>query len=318
MITNRDLDMLLSLSEAGYLTAQGLDWLHFPRWPQWRAAQAGGTKARNEPLYRRLRYLSEHGYINRYVRTVDTGSATAGRAPDVFSLATEGAHILAERRGYALESLFYQRERLRSFNQLAHYAESGDFYAAMRAVALLESQKAMSGWLSEHRTAKAYDRVATRVKNAQGGTVVKKLPIQPDGTFALVRQQTYRMFVEIDRGTRRLDTWREKIAAYEAYAKSPELWTRYATDTFWVLVVCKTDHQRQRLIEATATMIGVPTSRYLFCLAADVHPLTIGTAWLKMETVTKERRVNMGKVIDYCSFTTSHHTLYRTKDDVKK
>ena len=138
----------------------------------------------------------------------------------------------------------------------------------------------MQEWLSEHRTAKGYDQVSVRRKNAQGGTEVVKLPIQPDGTFKLIHKgQPWRVFLEVDRGTRRIETWREKIAAYNAYDHSPELRQRYQADTFLVLVCASDGFHRQRLMEATALELGAPNGRYLFCTSDAAHPLTIGSAW---------------------------------------
>src|SRR3712207_3904720 len=71
----RDLSIFHSLSAARYLSAEGIEWLHFPKWraryDQWQQAQATGSPRRymaSAAVYRRLRMLTDAKYVRRIVR----------------------------------------------------------------------------------------------------------------------------------------------------------------------------------------------------------------------------------------------------------
>ncbi len=89
----------------------------------------------------------------------------------------------------------------------------------------------------------------------------QELPVLPDATFTL---GGHRYFVEIDRGTTNLDSWAEKVKAYEAYRRSPKLQARYTTDSFTVLVVAPALNRLQRIAEEVMKVTRQPSRAYLF------------------------------------------------------
>src|SRR5215217_6934927 len=79
LIQARDLVMLRSLADARLLTAEALEWLHFPSWrTRYRRCieqQDAPNDARYQAssnLYRRLRGLCDGQYLQRITRVVAT------------------------------------------------------------------------------------------------------------------------------------------------------------------------------------------------------------------------------------------------------
>jgi hypothetical protein len=74
--------------------------------------------------------------------------------------------------------------------------------------------------------------------------------------------------------------------AYEAYVRSPELKARNGVESFTLLTATTTETQRQQLMLATAQINANPGGRYLFTRINNLHPLTIGKAWLRINTAS--------------------------------
>ncbi|HEX6287895.1 MAG TPA: hypothetical protein VFZ66_01835 [Herpetosiphonaceae bacterium] len=74
--------------------------------------------------------------------------------------------------------------------------------------------------------------------------------------------------------------------AYEAYVRSPELKARYGVEAFTLLTATTSETQRQQLMQATAQINAKPGGRYLFTRLDDLHPLSIGHAWLRIGAAT--------------------------------
>jgi hypothetical protein len=300
-LTPRDVQMLASINVGRYMTAQGLEWLHWPTWrTRWRAAQAAGTSENYRPaphLYRRLNHLVDYEILYRLRRPIERSRDTFGRAPDVYMLAALGARLLAERHeGTCIEDCYYTRKRERSFQNVEHGAQIGLLYAAIRARFESRAGVKLTDWQGEHLTAKSYDTVHARLRRANGQSLYEKCGLQPDATCVFhgrvgtPEEHHGRIFVELDRGTRPTQSWADKIAAYEAYAESAELKQRYGAATFVLLVVTCDEAQRRTLMQATAAVVGKRTQRYLFALEADVHPDTIGGCWQYIDSVKRTNR----------------------------
>lgn len=284
-ITERDVAILESLEAAGYLTVRSIEWLHFPQtWQRRQAQQRDRVPSPN--VYRRLKALTDHGYIGKLHRTVQFGGPDYHREYDAYYLTAQGSEIIALVRGCDLDDLLVLRPRQRSVLTLAHGVEVGDFYAALHASIAQVPGLRVSDWRSEHHLTRAYDRVPARVPNQRGGIETRQLAVQPDGTFLLHDARgAMRCFVEIDRGRRSVRTWAEKIYAYAAYRHSPTLQARYGTDTFLVLTVVPTETQKLKLMKATAGVVGHGDSRYLFGVQASVAPDTIGQGWWRVTEI---------------------------------
>jgi hypothetical protein len=297
-ITERDLAILHSLSVGRYLTVEALEWLHWPGWAaRWQAAQQAGLPHKPARLiYSRLKRMRELGMIHRIVRMATTSIDQVQREHDVYCLAEQGALVLARMTGQAIEDVYWEVPRIRSFLTLTHSSAIGRFYAALRAkVETMQSIK-LAGWTGDHVLARnRYDRIAVRLPNAYGGTKTERLPVLPDATFWIVPRMGDRVlfFVEVDRD-RPLRSWREKIRAYEAYAGSRELQARYGVTSFVLLTATVSEQQRRRLMTATAEIHGRSSGRYLFTCLGDLHPTTIGAAWHKIAAVTSNGHAHIG------------------------
>jgi len=287
-IMPRDLDILRSLGEGRYLTAQAIEWLHWAswrdRWQRW-AEQDVTTRPPYKAcswMYTRLRRFEQVGLVIKIRRPVNLGTTSFRRAHDVYALSERGAALLNDMGGQDVGMVSYEQARPRSFLTLAHSAEVGQVYAALRAKVATTRDLDFADWQGEMQLAKAYDRIPVRVGQPDGSTHTRTLPVQPDGTFRLVTpQMSVRCFVEVDRG-RPVKTWREKILAYHAYTNSTALQHRYGTTWFMLLTITTDEAQRRKLMEATAQVLGAANDRYLFALEATIHPTTIGSQWRKI------------------------------------
>jgi DNA-binding PadR family transcriptional regulator len=309
-LQERDLDMLHSLSIGRYLTVQALEWLHFPTWRErWRRHQLGGNGA-YYPLpnvYRRLEGLRAGGLAQTIRRSVERAALTFNRLADVYALTEAGAELLAERRG--LDDLDYSDARQRSLQNLEHSVAIATIYAALRAeleyvFAERERRLCLENWRGDHLLARSYDRLDVPGER-------EKLPVLPDATFQLaLGDRSRRYFVEVDRGTRPLDSWREKTRAYERYRGSSELTNRYAVTDFILLVVAPTARRMQRIAETIAKVQPQPTLGYLFIESAQAHPLTIRTGFRSIADVRMQTQVVAGNVVQAPTVTLVEHALW--------
>lgn len=287
IVTPRDVAMLRSLSVARYLTAEALEWLHVPTWrARWDRHQAATPPRPYYPmphLYRRLLMLTEQGLIDRVLRSTQVGVAKLRRLADALYLTEAGAHVVHHLTGEPLESLLFVRRRRRSYITLNHSVLIGQVYAALQAKMHERGDVEMHGWQCDYQMIRDYDQVTIVRPDSAGKPQVAEVGIQPDATFDLRHPGgSERVFVEVDRETRNLRTWVEKILAYQEYLGSPQLQARYGTSTFLLLTVTTSEHQRLALMRATAGVIGQASHRYLFAVDQAIHPTRIGTSWLKI------------------------------------
>lgn len=297
-LTDRDLAMLLSVSEARYLTAEALEWLHFPTWwEQWRKAQAAGRKYQiNARVYMRLRALEQAEAIRRIHRPVMLAVSEYKRDSDVFALSEQGAELLSEIRQLDIEDLHPVSARPRSYLPLLHGVAVGRVYAALRTRIAAKSGLSFAGWRGEHETAKAYDRLSVPIPHPNG---IKRelLAVQPDGVFWIEHEQGRQLFfVEVER-RRALQKWKEKVYAFEAYQGSPELHQRYGAERSVVLGVASSPTHQRRLLEATGEALfalyrdeerrSAAQRRYLVTTLDDVHPESIGMAWQRVRQISR-------------------------------
>ena len=174
--TPRDLEMLWSLSQARYLTAEELEWLHFPtwrtRWTAWHAKHTAGDPARYLPsaqLYSRLRGMEALKLIYRLKRPTMLAVSTFRREPDLFFLGERGAELLANTWGLEPETLHYGTPRERSYALLPHQAAVGRAYAALRSRIEEKEGLQFSDWRSEHDFGRDHDRINGFVPQGEGG-----------------------------------------------------------------------------------------------------------------------------------------------------
>lgn len=282
--------------------------MHIPNWrTRWeRHQRQGGTRPYYPAtyLYERLNFLANQEWVYRIKRAAQYGKEKFAAEPDLYGLLEEGALVLSAYQHRPVDTIHYDRKRVRSLFNINHTADVATFYAALRTRVQWREGLHLLGWQGDHLIARSYDRLDVRRLSTRGNMETVQLPVQPDGTFVLQHAGGQeRVFVEIDRGTRPLISWIEKIQAYAAYQGSPELKARYGVSRFMLLSVTSDETQIQAIMQATAGVLGKPNGRYLFALHADVHPTTIATAWRKLATITPSGTPSRPAI------TTEPHTL---------
>jgi hypothetical protein len=304
-LQERDLDILLSLSVGRYLTVPAIEWLHWPGWRErykvyleQRKASPAAIFYPKPAVYTRLVALraGDDPLVYRVVRAAEQGSVIYNRLPDAYVLAEAGAALLCLRRGYEMGDLWYENPRKRSIKNFEHSVSIGTFYAALRCSLEFAGQQ-ITDWRGDHLLTRrdpttggpSYDRLAV-------AGVSQELPVLPDATFTL---GGHRYFVEIDRGTTNLDSWAEKVKAYEAYRRSPKLQARYATDSFTMLVVAPTPPRMQRIAEEVVKVTRQPNAAYLFTTEDRIEPTTIRPGWKEVTTVEWKRRKVVDRLVDF-------------------
>jgi hypothetical protein len=278
VLTQRDVDILQSLSQVRYLTVQHLQWLHWTaRWREReRAAREAGTTNRcPKKAYERMAGLAERGLVVSIQRAADRAVTVYRRLTHCFSLTAAGAEILAGERGIALEEVWYHERATRAALTLEHSLGIGAFYAALRSE-LEYRGRSLDDWAADHVLSADYDSVVV-------AGVGHALPIIPDATFTLDGQ---RYFVEVDRGTTRLEQWRKKALAYDAYGRDPRLRERFGVSSATVLVVMPQGPRMQAIARTIAGVHNGATDRYRFVSEERVHPFSIRRRWKRMERVT--------------------------------
>lgn len=277
VITARDSAILASLAEVRFLTVEQLQWLHWPE--RWRAAEriAREQKRPNRSpknAYTRIAGLAAHGLLVALRRSVDRGVTEYRRLPFCYALTRAGAELLACQHGRPLDDVWYYERATRAAAGLEHSLAIGAFYAALRAELEFRG-RSFSGWAADHVLSTDYDTVAV-------ASVSHPLPIIPDATFALDGQ---RYFVEIDRGTTRIEQWRKKALAYDAYGRHPQLQARYGATQFTVLVVAPSGQRLEAIARVVADVHQMAVPNYLFLAEQHVHPFSIRRRWQRMERV---------------------------------
>lgn len=277
MLTDRDVAILASLADVRYLMVRHLQWLHWPE--RWRAAEraaraAGESNHRPKKAYERVAAMVERGLLITLQRNGDRISTAYRRLPTCLSLTRAGAERLACERGLLMEQLWYAERATRVAMTLEHSLAIGTFYAALRAE-LEHRGRELQGWLADHLLCADYDSVAV-------ASVPHPLPIIPDATFAL---EGVRYFVEVDRGSTRVEQWRKKALAYRAYQRDARLRARYGVDSFQVLVVVPSALRLQAIARVLVGVHADGAPHYRFLLEDRVHPFSIRRRWQRIGQV---------------------------------
>jgi hypothetical protein len=310
LIQERDLDMLSSIACGRVLTTEPLEWLHFASWrTRYRnyAACHDGTDTPgyqpNSNLYRRLRGLCAGQFVRRITRALNQGRTAYYRLPDAYVLTEAGAELLCERRGVERRSLWYTPARARAIQNLDHAVAIGRLYAALRAELEYRGRQ-LGAWQGDHVLARnVYDRIAI-------AGVREPLPILPDATFVL---DGTRYFVEIDRGTRPLRSWTDKVRAYEAYQWSPLLEARYQAAQFQVLIVAPTQVRLTRIAEEVVRVTRQVSPDYLFLRAEHIHPTTIRRGWQRIASVDWASQRVIDRMVESPTVMLTNHTLWEQR-----
>lgn len=296
--------MLDSLHAARFLTAEQLEWLHFPTWREryvkWQAEQAEGSSRYYTPstlLYGRLRRMEAERLVRRIVRPVAMAISSYKRDADLWTLAERGGELLVEHAGYDRNALDIPDVRPRAFQTITHSAEIGRVYAALRARIEAKAGLRIADWRNDQQTKREYDRIAARIPQGDGSSVNEPLPVQPDGVIKLNSgERDTLLLIEVERD-RPPQSWMRKVYAWEAYRGSAELRARYGTASFALLAFSLTAAQRDKLMETTAQAllqlfdgdlgrVRTAANAYLFAALPDAHPTRIGDQWRRIGIVS--------------------------------
>jgi Replication-relaxation len=311
-LQERDLDILYSLSVGRYLTVLAIEWLHYPGWRERYKAHIERQRTDEALCYRPLNHIyrrlvamraGESPLVYRLTRATERARLAYERLADAYVLAEAGAELLSIQRGYELSDLWYEDPRKRSIKNFEHSVAIGTCYAALRSSLEFAGQQ-LTDWRGDHLLARrdveqsgpSYDRVRVSWVGKDGKLKAEDVAILPDATFTL---NDGRYFIEIDRGTTNLESWAEKVRAYEAYRRSPRLLARYATGAFTVLVVAPTENRLKRIAEEMIKIAKQPGSGYLFTTADKIHPVRIRANWRRLVSVEWKTRKVIDRLVEF-------------------
>jgi hypothetical protein len=225
----------------------------------------------------RLERLYDHGFLERKFLTVARGE---GRSPTLYILDRRGAEVLRSERG--MENLkWWSSSKDLSPLFLEHTLAINDVLVAV-IVACRQQGLLLEDWHTEHEIKADYDRV--NLKDPITGQRTS-IAVVPDAVFAFVAaDRRHRCLVEVDRGTEKLEDFKQKVRAYIAYHESGQYERRYGGKSLRVLTVVDTRFSGQKRLEnlkaATETVGG--KRRFWFTTLGRVTPETVLTApiWL--------------------------------------
>jgi hypothetical protein len=188
-LTPRDVEIIRTVCQHGALTRAQVRRLFF---------RQGGGLASVQAVCRRLKILTERGYLDRLRIPTAMGSGPYVYLPGARSEAVLAAEELTLAR-------VTKRERLRSVAAIAHRLEVADFYVGL-SEAFASREGCILVWLSE--------RQAYYALPGAGRT----LPFTPDAyCLWILGNEEGAFFLEWDRGTESMTRLAEKLARYETY-----------------------------------------------------------------------------------------------------
>jgi len=269
----RDINIVEDVFNHRVLSTQHITDLHF-----------NGSK--NEAgAKRRLRQLTEHGYLARKQIPVMPGW---GNSPMLYILDKRGVQLLRSERGYENIKWFASSKDLKPLF-LEHTRALSDF-----TVALILAIRNMPGWeLVEWRTERQiksdYDPKLDRVKvKAPKAKVSQTIPLLPDAFYVVKTDNgNARLLLELDRATMNASKYSLKMSAYIAGLEGGQLKKRYGGIPARILTVVSTTgrtggaRRRDNLKRNTERI--TKSERFAFATLADITPDTIFKAkiWSK-------------------------------------
>lgn len=277
VITARDIAILQSLADVRFLTVQHLQWLHWTeRWREHERAarEAGVANRRPKKAYERVAGLLRRGLVVSLHRSIDRATTVYRKLPHCLGLTRAGAELLACHQGRPFDAIWHYERATRAAAGLEHNLAIGGFYAALRAELEYRGRQ-LQNWAGDHILSTDYDSVVV-------AGIGHPLPIIPDGTFVL---DGTRYFVEIDRGTTRIEQWRRKALAYDAYGRDPRLHRRYGVARCTILVVAPSGLRIEAIARTVAGVHQGVAANYRFLVEERVHPFSIRRRWQRMAQV---------------------------------
>ncbi len=184
LVTERDVDLLLSLYKYRYLTSSQVRRLHFPS---------------QQTANRRIRALEDALYVG--------AAFVPGLEERLVCLKRKGADVVAERLRVVPEKLGWKKklELPKDPYFVRHFAAVNDFRIALSAACEARDDLSLLGFIPEYegaRTPKGIVRKYLRDVVSDIRSPHDKITHTPDGVFALRKNgKTALFFLEVDRGT---------------------------------------------------------------------------------------------------------------------
>ncbi len=229
-----------------------------------------------DAVYRRLRLLFHHGYLDRL-----RGDPSASM---VYALGTRGVEILVERgqlkdAGDCREKNYELRDRY-----IAHQMMITNFRIALTLATRKRPNVRLLSFRREGLDLR--DRV-TVSKDGRSRTI----PINPDGFFGLQfpdlpegRNRAF-FFLEADRSTMTRERFVQKLVGYWAWFSQGGHTRKHGIRSFRVLTVTKSEERMESLLQATAMAKELEIGVRLYWFTSEkrftpTEPLSIfGAIW---------------------------------------
>jgi hypothetical protein len=218
---------------------------------------------------RRLEKLFDHGYLERKVLPRSIGE---GRSPTLYILDRLGAELLRTERGYDQIKWFNTSKDLTS-QYLSHMLAVNDVMAAISLACHREGFQ-LTSWIGEQELKADFDRVTLRGKGGEK----RSISLIPDAVFTIVaHNRLHRCLLELDRGTKEVDRYKEKIRAFIEYHESGAYEKRYKSKSMRVITVISTRYSGEKRLQSLkkATEEAGGKRRYWFTTLGRVTPETV-------------------------------------------
>ena len=260
-LTERDIEVVLSVYKYRYLTTSHVARLHFP---SRRTAQ------------RRLTSLTREKLIAPFT--------VPNMAESIYRITKQGAHLVASVLGVDPESLTWRpgSKPPKDYYFMRHFAAVSDFRITLTRAAAAHPTIKHLGFIPEHYGAKHLSgRVTKYVKDVvfDVRSPGERITHAPDGVFALKRgEKATLFFLEIDRGTESISNPEKGIGKmirfYESYA-SEGTFRGYAEDfrcpafDIFVLLLVTTSARRVENIRQSLGQNPPPAYRFFWLATLD-------------------------------------------------
>ena len=239
VIREADEVILLALARFHYLTAAQVSRLFYPT-----------MRDRNREAQRRTKDLADAGYI---LRLGVLPKPQYGRSPIVCTLSDKGRKYV-QAAGASVRPYFRPQEEHRAYQNfpfMRHTLASIDVLVAAERLCL-DYDVSCPRMLTERDLKQTALRVD--VPASAKGQVARNVAVIPDGWFQLEVGQEPPMSIalELDRATEEQKIWRQKVAAYSAWAADDGPYAEaFETDTLTIAVVCPDERRCRALIDWT-------------------------------------------------------------------
>jgi hypothetical protein len=199
-------------------------------------------------MQRVLLRLYQHEFLERRFLPVYPGE---GSSPTLYVLDKRGVDVL--RTHYGLDEItWYSSSKDLKAEFLEHTIAINDFRIAITVAAQAKGYE-LYKWVSESELKANYDRVSIRTQSNK----LRTISLVPDSYFVLKTPLGLaHFFLEVDRGTETLGTFKSKILAYMAYHQSGAYERRYQSKSMRVLTIAIGVRRLENLKAATEAVGG--------------------------------------------------------------